>query len=102
MHRFFIFNKQNDPEKRIIPTDDLLHQLKKVLRIRETEEFICIYDNLELKCKLEGDIINVIEVKVFELCKDRKITLVQGMPTTKKVSLIVQKATELDVDHIIL
>ncbi len=102
MHRFFIFNKQDNPTKEIIPTNDLFHQLTKVLRIRNNEEFICIYENLELTSKLDNGKIIVIDYKEFEINKDKRITLIQGLPTNKKVSLILQKATELDVDEVIL
>lgn len=102
MHRFFISNKQDNPQKQIIPTDDLFHQLTKVLRIREQEKFVCIYDDLELLCILSEDKIQVLESKTIVLDKSRTIRLVQGVPTSKKVSLIIQKATELDADEIIL
>ncbi len=102
MHRFFIFNEQSEPLKRITPTDELFHQLTKVLRIRTNEEFVCIYKNLELKCILEDKDIKVISSSEFEINKDHKITLIQGLPTNKKVSMILQKATELDVDQIVL
>ncbi len=102
MHRFFIFNKQTEPNKFIIPTDDLLHQLTKVLRIRRNEEFVCIYEDHEYTCTLEDKQIIVSSSKQFTINKNRKITLVQGIPTNKKVSMILQKATELDVDEIVL
>ncbi len=102
MHRFFIFNEQAEPTKLIVPTSDLLHQLTKVLRIRKNEQFVCIYENLELLCNIEGGDIIVASYKEFEVSKERKITLIQGMPTNKKVSMILQKATELDVDEIVL
>lgn len=102
MHRFFIFNKQTKPKTEIIPEKELLHQLTKVLRIRKNEEFFCIYENLELKSVLDGNIIKVIESKEFSLDKEYKITLIQGLPANKKVPLILQKATELNVDQIIL
>ncbi len=102
MHRFFIFNEQTEPNKYIVPTVELLHQLTKVLRIRTNEEFVCVYKNLELKCILEGSEIKVISSVEFEIKKNRKITLIQGIPTNKKVSMILQKTTELDVDEIVL
>ncbi len=102
MHRFFIFNKQAEPNNIIIPTDDLLHQLTKVLRIRKNEKFVCIYEDHEYICTIEDNKISVITSKQFTVDKNRKITLVQGIPTNKKVSMILQKATELDVDHIVL
>ncbi|BDU67678.1 MAG: ribosomal RNA small subunit methyltransferase E [Candidatus Tyloplasma litorale] len=101
MHRFFILNKQNNPKENIIPTKELLHQLIKVLRVREDEEFVCIYQNLELICKLINKQIIVIEDNEFIIDKNRKITLLQSIPKIKKISLIIQKATELDVDEII-
>lgn len=102
MHRFFIFNKQDNPTQKIVPTEDVLHQVKHVLRIRENEFFVCIYENLELVVKLEGDVFIVDGYTELELDKKRELTLIQGIPTTKKVSLIIQKAVELDVDHIYL
>lgn len=102
MHRFFIFNEQQDPTNFIEPTNDLKHQLTKVLRIRIGEEFVCIYENLELICILEQGRIKVTKVNEFKIEKKRKVTLIQGLPTNKKVSMILQKATELDVDEIVL
>ncbi len=102
MHRFFIFNEQTEPTKRIVPTNELLHQLTKVLRIRKNEEFVCIYKNLELRCLLDGSEVIVISADEFEVNKERKITLIQGIPTNKKVSIVLQKTTELDVDEIVL
>ncbi len=102
MHRFFIFEKQIKPTEKIIPSKDLLHQLTKVLRIRLNEEFVCIYENLELSCLLDGNEIKVINSKEFTINKEKKITLIQGVPTNKKVSMILQKATELDVDEVVL
>ncbi len=102
MHRFFIQNEQINPKQKIIPTQDLFHQLTKVLRIRPSEKFVCIYENLELECLLGDKEIIVTDFKEFEISKDIKITLIQGIPTNKKVSMILQKATELDVDEIIL
>lgn len=102
MHRFFIFNEQTNPKEKIVPTSELLHQLTKVLRIRTNEEFVCIYKNLELRCVLEGSEVKVISSVEFEVKKNRKITLIQGIPTNKKVSMILQKTTELDVDEIVL
>ncbi len=102
MHRFFVFNKQDNPREVIQPTSELLHQLQKVLRIRRNEIFVCIYENLELECMLEGSEVKVISFDEFEVKKDRKITLIQGIPTNKKVSMILQKTTELDVDEIVL
>lgn len=102
MHRFFIFNKQLEPTKEITPTKELFHQLTKVLRIRLNEEFVCVYENLELLCKLDEGNIKVISYKEFELNKKTKITLIQAVPTNTKVATILQKTTELDVDSIIL
>ncbi len=102
MHRFFITNEQTEPTKFIVPTSELLHQLTKVLRIREKEEFICIYKNLELTCRLSGSEVIVISADEFEVNKEKKITLIQGIPTNKKVSMVLQKTTELDVDEIVL
>lgn len=102
MHRFFIFNKQDRPTEEITPTKELFHQLTKVLRIRDNEQFICIYENLELQCKLEDNKIIVTQFNEFSIKKNNKVTLIQAVPTNTKVSTILQKTTELDVDEIIL
>lgn len=102
MHRFFIFNKQINPKEEIIPEKELIHQLTKVLRINKKEEFICIYKDLELTCILEDLKIKVVDYKKFEINKNKKITLIQAVPKNKKVSMILQKVTELDVDEIVL
>lgn len=102
MHRFFIFNKQSEPTKEITPTKELFHQLTKVLRIRNKETFVCIYENLELLCKIIDGKIFVIDSNEFEINKNNKITLIQAVPTNTKIATILQKTTELDVDNIIL
>ncbi len=102
MHRFFIFNEQQKPKEKIIPTNEILNQAKKVLRIKNNEEFICIYNNLELTCKLRNNEFLVKNWEKFSLNKEYKIRLIQGIPTNKKMSLILQKATELNADEIIL
>ncbi len=102
MHRFFIFDEQAEPTKEITPTKELFHQLTKVLRIRTNEEFVCIYKNLELICKLGDKNIEVISSKEFDINKKNKITLIQAVPTNTKVATILQKTTELDVDSIVL
>ncbi len=102
MHRFFIFNEQKNPYEFINPNKEILHQVKKVLRIKQNERFVCIYKNLEIIATLNNNSFKVIETKEFEIKKSNRLILIQGIPTNKKVSLILQKATELDVDEIIL
>lgn len=101
MHRFFIFNDQPDFKKYIIPNGEIYKQVTKVLRIKNNEEFICIYKNYELTVILENDKFKVVDLIKFSNSKKYKTTLIQGVPTGKKSNLIIQKATELGVDEIV-
>ncbi|NOQ50207.1 MAG: RsmE family RNA methyltransferase [Mycoplasmataceae bacterium] len=103
MHRFFIFNHQENPTKIIIPDKDLNHQLKRVLRIGNNEKIICIYKNYELSGNYINDQIKIINVEKFTIIKTKPIVnLIQAIPHPRKIPLILQKSTELNVDCIFL
>ncbi len=101
MHRFFINTEIIN--NKIKPTDDFLHQAIKVLRIKENEDFIVINNGLVFKCNLINKEI-VIKEEIENEPKERntEFVLVQGVPSHQKLSTIIQKSTELDVDSIVL
>lgn len=101
MHRFFIDEKFNNNQ--INPSKKILHQLTKVLRIQKDEDFVVIQNNKEYLCNLINQKI-ILKKKLQERIIDKKIELIliQGFPKNKKLSIILQKATEIGVDKIYL
>lgn len=103
MHQFIIENKQLlISKKAIIPTDDLLFKIQKVLRIKNDEQFTCLYENKLFLCQLNGEKIKILKPLDKKTQKTSKVTLIQAIPKHQKLDLILQKATELGVDQIIL
>lgn len=102
MHRFFIQNNQKNPTKEIILTDDLFHQLSRVLRIKPFESIEVIYENLKMKGNFNGQKIIIDSYKNIENEKNPKIILVQGLLKNQKNAFVIQKATELNASKIIL
>jgi RsmE family RNA methyltransferase len=101
MHRFFIDEKFNNNQ--INPSKKILHQLTKVLRIQKDEDFVVIQNNKEYLCNLINEKI-ILKKELQEKIINKKIELilVQSFPKNKKLSIILQKATEIGVDKIYL
>lgn len=81
------------------------HHLKNVLRIKNNEEIVVVYDNKFYRCNA---LINSNEIcaSIIEEISDShelkaKVTLVYGLPKGDKFELVIQKATELGVSNII-
>lgn len=103
MHRFFI--EQKFENNKINPSKKIIHQLVKVLRIKKNEDFIVIQAQKEYLCNLVDNQI-ILKKELIRKVKDNdfksELILVQGIPRNKKLSVILQKATEIGVDHIYL
>lgn len=103
MHRFFIDQKFEN--NKIKPSKKTIHQLIKVLRIKKNEDFVVIQNQREYLCNLIDNQI-VLKKELFRKQKNedfkKELILVQGIPKSKKLSLILQKGTEIGVDHIYL
>ncbi len=100
LHRFFVEEKIEN--NTFIPSKDLVHQIRKVLRIKDGDNFLVISNQTEYLSYLEGDNVRVLEVmrdnKSLE--KKYKINLIQSNIKNSKVNFILQKSTELGVDEI--
>ena len=81
--------------------DDLYH-IKTVMRMKE-DYIEVVYNNQLHICKLDKDYNAVIE-KIIEEKKEKKHKYILCVPILKeqKMSFVLQKATELGVDEIVL
>jgi 16S rRNA (uracil1498-N3)-methyltransferase len=108
MQRFFIEKQQKNGCLIIFNKTEELHQMKKVLRLKEDAKIICLENNeKELLCQIKE--INKKEIicqvnseKSIKKASSKEIVLVQALPKNKeKWELILQKASELGVKKII-
>ena len=104
MNRFFT----NEPitNNTITLTDDAVHHIKDVIKLREAEELILVKNKKELLCRIDKIEKNSIIVYVVEeLDSDSEppyeITLFQGIAKGDKLDFIVEKAVEAGVMEIV-
>ena len=102
MQQYFSENKENNLIK--LNKNDY-HHIKDVMRFKDGDNIVCVYDEQKYLCSLvfDGEEINA---KIIEEIKDDlfsfpKITLIYGMPKNEKFELVLQKATELGVSTIV-
>lgn len=84
---------------------DDVHHIINVMRLKNNDEVVCIYDNKKYLCNL------LIENKMAyakinkEIVDDSnlpiKVTLIYSMPKGEKFELVLQKTTELGVSEIV-
>lgn len=102
MQRYFAESKNGN--NFLLKKDDIYH-IKIVMRMKENEKIIVVYENIPYLCELEN--INqelTVNIKEqMEIRKDKlpKITLIIPLLKEQKMDLILQKATELGVCEII-
>ena len=91
---YFIFDKETN------------HHLNNVMRIKNKEELICVYEEVFYLCEIE---VNNKELKAIIKEKlninnelNTHINLIYGIPKGEKLDLVLQKATELGVKEITL
>ena len=91
---YFIFDKETS------------HHLNNVMRIKNNENLICVYEEEFYLCSIEvnnkdlkANIINKLDVNNELNCH---INLIYGIPKGEKLDLVIQKATELGVKEITL
>ncbi len=105
MQRFFVENNQIDIQNKTIEiTGEDVNHIKNVLRCKINEQ-IEICDKTTCRAYL-CEIANMSEIEIeciikheIELDKESKlhINIVQGLPKSEKMELIIQKCTELGV-----
>ncbi len=100
MHRFFVDEKIVNNE--IIPSKELFHQLKRVLKISNNEKIYIINNGIEYESIFDNDIIKINNaVRKLSENENKKIILVQSLTKNSKIPFILQKLTELGVDEFI-
>ncbi|MFA5164365.1 MAG: 16S rRNA (uracil(1498)-N(3))-methyltransferase [Candidatus Omnitrophota bacterium] len=105
MSRFFV-PKGSVSAGRITVTGEELHHARDVMRLREGD-LITVFDGTGKEYtgtvdKIGRDEISAAVSRVSEVPKERcAITLIQAIPKSSKMDLIIEKATELGVARII-
>lgn len=105
MSRFFV-PEGSVSEGRITVTGEELHHARDVMRLREGD-LITVFDGTGKEYtgvidSIRKDGISATVSKVFEIPEENcRITLVQAIPKSSKMDLIVEKATELGVAKIV-
>ena len=105
MYHFFVEEEQVNGENAYISGSDVNH-IVNVLRMKIGEELlISVKGDWDYLCKIEEIENDRVNLKLLESMEQRelpiKLTLLQGIPKSDKIEMIIQKATELGVSEII-
>ena len=105
MYHFFVEEEQVNGENAYISGSDVNH-IVNVLRMKIGEELlISVKGDWDYLCKIEEIENDRVNLKLLESMEQRelpiKLTLLQGIPKSDKLEMIIQKATELGVSNII-
>ena len=105
MYHFFVSEEQINGENAYIEGSDVNH-IVNVLRMKTGEELlISVKGDWDYLCKIVDIETERVNLKVLESMEQRElpvnITLLQGIPKSDKLEMIIQKAVELGVSEII-
>jgi len=105
MYHFFVGEEQISGENAYIEGSDVKH-IVNVLRMKTGEELlISVKGDWDYLCKIVDIETDRVNLKVLESMEQRElpvnITLLQGIPKSDKLEMIIQKAVELGVSEII-
>ena len=105
MYHFFVSEEQINGENAYIEGSDVNH-IANVLRMKSGEELlISVKGDWDYLCKIVDIETDRVNLKVLESMEQRElpvnITLLQGIPKSDKLEMIIQKAVELGVSEII-
>ena len=105
MYHFFVSEEQIKGENAYIEGSDVNH-IANVLRMKPGEELlISVKGDWDYLCKIVDIETDRVNLKVLESMEQRElpvnITLLQGIPKSDKLEMIIQKAVELGVSEII-
>ena len=105
MYHFFVSEEQINGENAYIEGSDVNH-IANVLRMKPEEELlISVKGDWDYLCKIVDIETDRVNLKVIESMEQRElpvnITLLQGIPKSDKLEMIIQKAVELGVSEII-
>lgn len=101
MHRFYIEEKINSKSS-IEPNKDLKHYLTKVVRIKEDEAISVFNGEVEFTATFNGEMLSINDEITPKEARQTKMRLYQPLLENQKMSLVIQKSTEIGVDEIIL
>jgi 16S rRNA (uracil1498-N3)-methyltransferase len=101
MQRYFANSINNN---KLILNDDDFYHIKTVMRMKENDHIEVVYDNTLYLCSLGN--INLKEVNIIRKLEHNndnpvEVTLIVPLLKEQKMSLILEKATELGVSRII-
>ena len=102
MQHYFVDKKQKNL---IFFSNDDAHHILNVMRLKNNDKVICIYDGIKYLCELLVE-NKAVKANILEEIEDNsilpiKVTLFYSMPKGEKFELVLQKATELGVTEII-
>ena len=105
MYHFFVSEEQINGENAYIEGSDVNH-IANVLRMKPGEELLTsVKGDWDYLCKIVDIETDRVNLKVLESMEQRElpvnITLLQGIPKSDKLEMIIQKAVELGVSEII-
>ena len=105
MYHFFVGEEQISGENAYIEGSDVKH-IVNVLRMKTGEKLlISVKGDWDYLCKIVDVETDRVNLKVLESMEQRElpvnITLLQGIPKSDKLEMIIQKAVELGVSEII-
>jgi len=105
MYHFFVSEEQINGENAYIEGSDVNH-IANVLRMKPGEELlISVKGDWDYLCKIVDIETDRVNLKVLESMEQRElpvnIPLLQGIPKSDKLEMIIQKAVELGVSEII-
>ena len=101
MQRYFV-EKINE---KFILSDSDFHHIKNVMRVKNNENIVCVFDNHSYLCKINYTATSYELEVVEEISKDVELTkqviLYQALIKNDKFDLVIQKSTELGVSKIV-
>lgn len=105
MYHFFVSEEQINGENAYIEGSDVNH-IANVLRMKPGEELlISVRGDWDYLCKIVDIETDRVNLKALESMEQRElpvnITLLQGIPKSDKLEMIIQKAVELGASEII-
>lgn len=96
------FGVKKDGKKLILNSEDFNH-IKNVMRMKENDKVIVNYDGISYICSLNKDLLSCEIDSVFKQSNNKgRIIAYVPLLQEEKMSLVLQKGTELGVDEFIV
>lgn len=96
------FGVKKDGKKLILNSEDFNH-IKNVMRMKENDKVIVNYDGISYICSLNKDLLSCEIDSVFKQSNDKgRIIAYVPLLQEEKMSLVLQKGTELGVDEFVV